>query len=393
MSGKVLMWEHHSWASPIRVGGRAMAEGFLARGWEVAWINGPLAPWNLVLGGEETRRRRAAWAAGGEEIAAEGGRLHVWAPLACVPYRSYPILRSAWFHRHALDVTLPPFREHLERHGFARVDLLWLATGSPFLPLLERVPHAASVYRLSDDTASFPDTPASYRALEEELLRRVDTVVATAASLAERASRYCRRVLLLPNGVDLSRFRAQAMPAGRRPEKPGHPRLVYVGALDSWFDGARLERIARRFPDAEILLAGPRGSDAPRVEAANVRWLGPVPPEEVPALLRRCDVGLIPFVDSALTRAIHPVKLYEYCAAGLPVVAADLDEIRRIGSPARLASSDEEWFAAIGAALEAPDPAGSVAFAERHDWGARFAQLAAFLGLPEPAPAARATAR
>ena len=390
MSNKILMWEHHSWNSPIRVGGRAMAEGFLARGWEVAWINGPLAPWNLVAGGEETRRRRAAWAAGGREISFGSGRLHAWAPLSWVPYRAYPILKRGWFHRHALDLTLPSFREHLARRGFARVDLLWLATGSPFLPLLDRVPHGASVYRLSDDTASFPDTPASYRGLEEELLRRVDVVVATAASLAERAGRLCRRVLLLPNGVDLARFRAPA--AARSAERHRRPRLVYVGAMDSWFDGARVQRLARRFPDAEILLAGPRG-ESPWAGAGNVRLLGPIPPEEVPALLRPCDVGIIPFIDSPLTRAIHPVKLYEYFAAGLEVVAADLDEIRRIASPARLASTDEEWFEAIQDALEAPDPARSIAFAERHDWGARFEELASFLGLPALAPAARLEAR
>ena len=392
MSGRVLMWEHHSWASPIRVGGRAMAEGFLARGWEVAWINGPLAPWNLVGGSEETRRRRATWAAGGEDIAFGEGRLHAFAPLSGIPYRSYPILRQGWFHRHALDLTLPSFREHLRRHGFERVDLLWLATGSPFLPLLEQVTHGASVYRLSDDTAAFPDTPSSYRFLEEEMMRRVDGVVATAASLAERAARHCRRVLLLPNGVDLARFRPPAVPA-RDPEAGRRPRLVYVGALDSWFDGARVERIARRFPEAEILLAGPLRHAAPWASRSNVRLLGPIAPEEVPALLRRCDVGIIPFVDSKLTRAIHPVKLYEYCAAGLPVVAADLDEIRRIGSPARLASSDEDWFAAIGEALEAPDRAGSIAFAAQHDWSARFAELAAFLGLPDAASSARRLAR
>ncbi|HEU5179333.1 MAG TPA: glycosyltransferase [Candidatus Polarisedimenticolia bacterium] len=392
MSGKVLMWEHHSWGSPIRVGGRAMAEGFLARGWEVAWINGPLAPWNLAGGSEETRRRRRAWATGGEEITVGAGRLHAWAPLSGIPYRSYPILRGGWFHRHALGLAVPPFLRHLRRHGFERVDLLWLATGSPFLPLLEQVPHATSVYRLSDDTAAFPDTPSSYRSLEEEMMGRVDCVVATAATLAERAARFCRRVLLLPNGVDLARFRP---PAGeeRGDKADRRPRLVYVGALDSWFDGARIDRIARRFPGAEILLAGPLRGTAPWAQRENVRLLGAVPPEEVPALLRRCDVGLIPFVDSRLTRAIHPVKLYEYCAAGLPVVAADLDEIRRIGSPARLASSDEEWFAAIEGALQDPDPAGSIAFAAQHDWSARFARLAAFLELSEAVHGARRVAR
>lgn len=58
MSPSVLMWEHHAWDSPIRVGGRAFAERFLQAGWSVAWINGPLAPWNLFGGNDEVARRR-----------------------------------------------------------------------------------------------------------------------------------------------------------------------------------------------------------------------------------------------------------------------------------------------------------------------------------------------
>ena len=108
MSGSVLMWEHHSWESPIRVGGRAFAEHFLAEGWKVAWLNGPLAVWNLVGGNEETRRRRAAWRSGGEDRAWGEGRLFTYAPLGPVAYRAYPVLSRPWFHRHSLDLTCPP---------------------------------------------------------------------------------------------------------------------------------------------------------------------------------------------------------------------------------------------------------------------------------------------
>jgi glycosyltransferase involved in cell wall biosynthesis len=382
MTRKILMWEHHAWGSPIRVGGRAFAERFLAQGWEVAWMNGPLAPWNLVAGNEEVARRRASWLGGGERIACGPGRLLAYAPVGILPYRRYPLLRHPWFHRHALDATIPPFFPFLEREGFASVDLLWLATGSPFLPLLDRVNHDRSLYRLSDETGSFPDTPASYARLEEEAMRRVDVVIATAASLAERASKFCRRVLLLPNGVDAGRFPAGGNRTAPVPASARAPRIVYVGALDSWLDRGKIEALARAFVDGEILLAGPV-----RIETGwakpfpNVRWLGPVPPEEVPSLLAGCDVGIIPFLDTPLTRAIHPVKLYEYCAAGLPVVASDLDEIRRIGSPARRARTDTEWIAAVREAVEDPRRAQSRDFAARNDWSARFEVLLDFLEL------------
>ncbi|MCI0656004.1 MAG: glycosyltransferase [Acidobacteria bacterium] len=385
MSPSVLMWEHHAWDSPIRVGGRAFAERFLQAGWSVAWINGPLAPWNLLGGNDEVARRRECWRRGGREIAQGPGRLFLYAPLAMVPYRRYPGLDSPWAHRHSLDGTLPSLWRILRERGFGRVDLLWLATGSPMLPLLRRVPHEKSLYRLSDDTSAFPDTPGSYRALEEEVLPRVDVVVATAASLAERASRLGSRVLLLPNGVDGSRF----MGVARRDEVLGRPgrlgRIVYVGALDSWFDWRKVLALSRAFPEAEILLAGPIRMDISWAKGLpNVRLIGPVSPQEVPQMLAGSDVGIIPFVDSPLTRSIHPVKLYEYFAAGLPVVASDLDEIRRIGSPALLAKSEAEWVESVKAAWARHRREEALAFAAHHDWSKRFAALLDFLRESSP---------
>jgi glycosyltransferase involved in cell wall biosynthesis len=157
-------------------------------------------------------------------------------------------------------------------------------------------------------------------------------------------------------------------------------RIVYVGALDSWFDRGKVEALCRAFPQAQLLLAGPlRMETAWASNYANLRLMGPLAPEEVPALLSRCDVGIIPFVDSGLTRAIHPVKLYEYFAAGLPVVASDLDEIRRIGSPAILARTDSDWVDGVQRAFAAGRRRDYREFAARNDWSIRFARLMEFL--------------
>ncbi len=385
MSRSALMWEHHAWESPIRVGGRAFAWHFLAVGWRVAWLNGPLAPWNLLRGCDEVKRRRACWRRGGDFPAAWGGRLFTYAPLAPVAYRPYPVLDRRWAHRHSLDLTFPSLWRRLAREGFGEIDLLWLATGSPFLPLLGRARYRRSLYRLSDDTASFPETPRSYSVLEEEALRRVDRVVATAGTLADRARRFNSRVLLLPNGVDFGRFAGARGRVARETRRGSRPRIVYVGALDSWFDTGVVAALARALPEADLLLAGPSriGTEWTR-GIPNITFTGPVSPEEVPDLMAGSDVGIIPFRDSPLTRAIHPVKLYEYLAAGIPVVATDLEEIRRIASPALLARGEAEWVDAVRSAVSAGRRPEYAAFAALHDWSRRFESLMAFLEEPLP---------
>ncbi len=55
------------------------------------------------------------------------------------------------------------------------------------------------------------------------------------------------------------------------------------------------------------------------------------------------DAAMLPFVVSSLTDAISPVKLFEYLAAGKPVVATPLAEVSRY--PVVLIAQGAEAFA------------------------------------------------
>ena len=59
----------------------------------------------------------------------------------------------------------------------------------------------------------------------------------------------------------------------------------------------------------------------------NVHFLGGKPVDALPGYLKALDVALIPYKLNELTRNIFPLKLYEYLAAGLPIVAAALPEL------------------------------------------------------------------
>ena len=62
------------------------------------------------------------------------------------------------------------------------------------------------------------------------------------------------------------------------------------------------------------------------------------PYAEMPAYVRDFDVGMIPFRVDPMTRAVDPVKIYEYFSLGKPVVARPLPELSRFGDlvPPRL---------------------------------------------------------
>jgi glycosyltransferase involved in cell wall biosynthesis len=113
--------------------------------------------------------------------------------------------------------------------------------------------------------------------------------------------------------------------------------------------------------------------------------LGRRPYDQIPRYLHNADVGLIPFDvrgHASVVNTVHPLKLYEYLACGLPVVAPSWPELEAIGSPARLCRTPEEQIAAIRSAIAEPlDPSAGRHFAEAADWRGRAALLLKELSL------------
>ena len=107
--------------------------------------------------------------------------------------------------------------------------------------------------------------------------------------------------------------------------------------------------------------------------------------DQIPCYLHNADVGLIPFDVEGhpeLVHAIHPLKLYEYLACGLPVVATRWHELEALGSPALLFDGVTDFTTRVRQALSGqPDADIGRAFARRADWSARVDTLLAALGM------------
>jgi glycosyltransferase involved in cell wall biosynthesis len=90
--------------------------------------------------------------------------------------------------------------------------------------------------------------------------------------------------------------------------------------------------------------------------------------------LQHADVGIIPFKVTPLIESVSPLKLYEYMACGLPVVASRWRELEAINSPARLASSSEEFLRLLHETLARLSDLKKQQFREfacRNSWQAR----------------------
>jgi len=170
------------------------------------------------------------------------------------------------------------------------------------------------------------------RELERIVLGRADRVLCVSPALVERAVSLTgdhERTLWMPNAVDTERFRP---PEVR--ERRTVPTVVFVGSLKPWHGLDLLIdafRLLRRGGTAARLLVIGDGPMRERLERlvrdaalqADVVLLGTAPHDVVPTLLAEADVAVAPYppIDDFY---FSPLKLGEYLACGLPVVASDI---------------------------------------------------------------------
>jgi glycosyltransferase involved in cell wall biosynthesis len=148
------------------------------------------------------------------------------------------------------------------------------------------------------------------------------------------------KVVVAPNGVDLERYRPDVSGATVREHLKLDGALV-IGWSGSFRPFHGLPTLLRAVaetqashPEVAVLLVGD-GQERPRTQSLaeelglrNVRFTGTVPQEAMPAHLRAMDVAVLAD-DGRLEYHYSPLKLREYMAAGVPVVAPRIGEIDR----------------------------------------------------------------
>ncbi len=248
------------------------------------------------------------------------------------------------------------------------------------LPLVGRFGERARIYYGYDEIAAAPWVGKHGGQLEAEYLDHVDAVVVTSEGLRESRARQHPNVHLVPNGVDFDLF----YPASRLQNESDRPCIGFVGSLDDRVDYALLDAVIRERADLDFLFVGrvmAAGGHALSVHP-NVTLAGPHPPEDLPGLIGRMDVGVIPFRVTPFTRNIYPLKLNEYLAAGRPVVTTPFAPLGD-AAPYVYTASDADLFSRAldhalcdrGQAIRAR----RIGFARHNTWAARASAFASII--------------
>ncbi|WP_058301345.1 glycosyltransferase [Gorillibacterium timonense] len=287
------------------------------------------------------------------------------------------------------------------RHSLAFVDELL-----PLLPTEGRLywtswsrklPHARTlgvdrvVYDCVDD---FPD----WEEEERQFAASADLIICTASHLETKMRQLLpnKPIYLVPNGCDYEHFaegssesgtrtgaaKAEADSAWQRIAGHSGPVIGYIGAWAPWVNEDWIRAASAAMPDALFYIAGPTLREDTGPLGPNVVMLGYRRYEELPALLRMTRVCVIPFHLNRITMSTNPVKVYEYLAAGKPVVSSPLPEVLPLQPSVFIAHDRDEFALRVEeACLESADRnVERSVWSRQFSWEERFKTISEALG-------------
>ena len=278
---------------------------------------------------------------------------------------------------------------------------------SLFSPALSVVAGALGVPAVLEVNAPLIEEQQRYRQLfdvdlAESMLSRNALAADAVACVSEPALRWVKqrvpgaRTVLAPNGVNTERITARpwGRPSGQLSgRQAGRFTVAFTGTLKPWHGVPDLlEAVALANTDpagagrwtVRIIGDGPGRPDLERLAArlgVDADFTGAVLPESVPGLLHECDAAAAPYPrpEPGQDHYFSPLKVYEYLAAGMPVIATAVGQIPSIIEHGRtgltVPAGDPAAFAAALNRLAA-DPAlrerlgtqARAAAVEHHSW-------------------------
>lgn len=166
---------------------------------------------------------------------------------------------------------------------------------------------------------------------ELTIVEEADLVFCTSKQLYDEKILLNPNTYFVPNAADLthsSKALDSTLPVHHLIKEIPTPIVGYFGNIERRIDFSLLKEVVELNPDKSFVFVGPIDesyiNDSFK-QLKNVYFVGRLPYDEMPSVLKGFDVCMIPFKKDQYSSTIFPLKLFEYLGAGKPVVATDFN--------------------------------------------------------------------
>ena len=218
---------------------------------------------------------------------------------------------------------------------------------------------------------------------EEPYLRKSDAVVCVSDLACERASERGALTKRIPNGVDVEHIRSGQREKVIEKHDLNGKKIVTVIGPTKCRPPYYLDAIEKLSEDVVLLVVGRSEEVRREIEGRDSNrliYVGHVPYAHVPDYYAASDVGLYPVEGTQYDDGRSPIKVFEYTAAGTPVVSSSIDEVERLDfrNITTTSSTARAFRAAIQESLRSGEPF-DIPKIEKYSWRRLSDRLLRFL--------------
>lgn len=307
--------------------------------------------------------------------------LYIYTPPLLIPaFQIFPSLAKI------NNIILVFFLKRVMKKNQMKDPIVWLYTHFN-KSLVKKLGCKKALYECVDDYASAKGLikAKTVNKHETETLKTVSAVIVTADSLKPKMMLHNRNVHIISNAANINHFNHAYFNKKNEPsdlQMLKKPRLVFLGAIQYWVDQKLLAEIAQKRPQWQIVMIGPVAVNISVLKSfKNIHFLGRKDYDLLPDYLSHCNVALNPYKVDGVAEGCSPLKLYEYLAAGLPVVSTEMPEARKFESVVKVAKDYNEYIMFLDELLNTnADKFNNIKqkainISQSHSWENRFKQV------------------
>jgi glycosyltransferase involved in cell wall biosynthesis len=265
--------------------------------------------------------------------------------------------------------------------------LLWLYNAN-FAEAFAALPAVARVHHVTENFFDYPAISPSYLERVKAVTRLSDLNVAVSEGCAAPLRSYTNkdRLIVVTNGCDFTEYDREGFADEQVSALRGDfDRLaIFAGNINDRLDFDLIADLAEKCPDTLLLFVGPVAHDS-RIQSRfgallrcpNVKSLGAVNPDRLPAIYRSADLGFIPYTQAPLlVDNGFPLKALEMAAAGLPVVSSFMRPLAPLSPPLTVTRDSSAFVAAFAQARRTTETSIELrSIAAANDYDTKFSAI------------------
>lgn len=273
----------------------------------------------------------------------------------------------------------------MEKLGFDKDETaIW--SYNPFIPEVFDLPSKLKIFDAVDnwaEHASYKNEADTLRANYQRINKLADTVF----TVSDGQKDIFDKSSWIPNGVDLENF--QQTSTKKNPlSKEAHPIIGYIGTIQERLDFDLIDRICSDHPSKTFVFIGPIWDGVKdRIIALqqvhkNIRFLGRIDFQMIPAYLQEMDATIIPHRLDQFIKSTNPMKMYDFLAAGKTIITTPGAGTEMFDSILYIRDDYRSFSQAIDEALQSDSDQKRkhrIMAVEPHSWKARVDEMMAIL--------------